>query len=41
VAVAGSDFGRQELVEFKDHELSLTDSDDETDQEMDAKCIDI
>jgi hypothetical protein len=29
-----------ELAEFRDHELSPTESDDE-DQEMDARCIDI
>jgi hypothetical protein len=31
----------QELTEFRDHELSLAESDDEEDQEMDARCIDI
>jgi hypothetical protein len=31
----------QELAEFRDHELSPTESDEEEDQEMDAKCIDI
>ncbi len=31
----------QELAEFRDHELSPTESDKEEDQEMDAKCIDI
>ncbi|CAN5962223.1 unnamed protein product [Sphagnum jensenii] len=31
----------QELAEFRDHELSPTESDDEEDQEMDARCIDI
>ncbi len=31
----------QELDEFRDHELSPTESDDEEDQEMDARCIDI
>ncbi|CAK9870425.1 unnamed protein product [Sphagnum jensenii] len=31
----------QELAEFRDHELSPTESDDEDDQEMDARCIDI
>ncbi len=31
----------QELAEFRDHELSPTESDKEEDQEMDAKCINI
>ncbi len=31
----------QKLAEFRDHELSPTKSDEEEDQEMDAKCIDI
>jgi len=31
----------QELAEFRDQELSPTESDEEEDQEMDAKCIDI
>jgi len=31
----------QELAEFGDQELSLTESDEEEDQELDAKCIDI
>ncbi len=31
----------QELAEFRDHELSPIESDDEEDQEMDARCIDI
>ncbi len=31
----------QELAEFRDHELSPTESNDEEDQEMDARCIDI
>jgi len=30
-----------ELAEFRDHELSPTKSDDEDDQEMDVRCIDI
>jgi hypothetical protein len=31
----------QELAEFGDHELSPTESDDEEDQEMDVRCVDI
>jgi hypothetical protein len=31
----------QELAEFRDQELNPTESDEEEDQEMDAKCIDI
>jgi len=31
----------QELAKFRDQELSLTESNKEEDQEMDAKCIDI
>jgi len=31
----------RKLVEFRDHELSPTASNDEEDQEMDARCIDI
>jgi hypothetical protein len=31
----------QELAEFRDQELSPTESNEKEDQEMDAKCIDI
>ncbi len=31
----------QKLAEFRDQELSPTEFDEEEDQEMDAKCIDI
>jgi len=31
----------QELAEFRDQELNPTESNEEEDQEMDAKCIDI